>query len=148
VRLASKDPSAPPAIDPRYFSDPADLDHLVRGVRQAREIAAAAPLASFVARESHPGPDCKSDADLRAAVRLGVNTLFHPAGSCKMGVDPMAVVDPQLRVRGIEGLRVADASIMPSIVGGNTHAPTVMIGEKAADLIQKSSRTVAPHGKQ
>jgi len=136
IRLASSDPRRPPAIDPNYFSDPADLEHLVRGVRQSREIAATSPLSSYALREVHPGPDRTSDEALRAAVRGHVNTIFHPVGTCKMGTDDMAVVDPQLRVRGIEGLRVVDASIMPRIVGGNTNAPTIMIAEKAADLIR------------
>ncbi len=136
VRLESTDPAAPPVIDPRYFSEPGDLEHLVRGLRQAREIAATKPLAPFVARESTPGVQCESDDDLRAYVRASVNTIFHPVGTCKMGVDAMAVVDPLLRVRGIDGLRVADAAIMPRIVGGNTNAPTIMIAEKAADLIR------------
>jgi choline dehydrogenase-like flavoprotein len=108
----------------------------VRGVRQSREIAATSPLSSYALREVHPGPDRTSDEALRAAVRGHVNTIFHPVGTCKMGTDDMAVVDPQLRVRGIEGLRVVDASIMPRIVGGNTNAPTIMIAEKAADLIR------------
>ena len=138
IRLASADPRRPPAIDPNYFADPADLDHLVRGVRQSREIAATSPLSNYVLREIHPGPQCMTDDALRKAIRGHVNTIFHPVGTCRMGTDGMAVVDPQLRVRGIEGLRVADASIMPRIIGGNTNAPVIMIAEKAADLIRGS----------
>jgi choline dehydrogenase-like flavoprotein len=136
IRLKSADPREAPAIDPNYFDDPTDLEHLVRGVRQGREIGATEPLAAFVTREVHPGPSCTSDDAIRAKIRTDVNTIFHPVGTCKMGSDPMAVVDSQLRVRGIERLRVADASIMPQIIGGNTNAPTIMIAEKAADLIR------------
>ncbi|HUJ56943.1 MAG TPA: GMC oxidoreductase [Kofleriaceae bacterium] len=135
VRLRSADPTAPPAIDPRYFSDPADLDHLVAGVKLAREIAATAPLAEQLGAELFPGRDVSSDDAIRASVRATCNTIFHPVGTCRMGEGGDAVVDPALRVRGLRGLRVADASIMPRIVGGNTNAPTIMIAEKAADLI-------------
>jgi choline dehydrogenase-like flavoprotein len=136
LRLRSADPSAPPAIDPRYFSEPADLDLLVEGVKLAREVAATAPLAGYCGAEAAPGPAAKSDHELREQVRKRCNTIFHPVGTCKMGTDALAVVDPELRVRGLTGLRVADGAIMPSIVGGNTHAPIVMIGEKAADLLR------------
>ncbi|HEY3808226.1 MAG TPA: FAD-dependent oxidoreductase [Kofleriaceae bacterium] len=135
ITLRSADPAAPPLIDPRYFSDPADLEHLVTGAKLAREIAATAPLAEHLEGEHFPGPGVKTDDELRAWIRLSVNTIFHPTGTCKMGTDPMAVVDPELRVRGIRGLRVADASVMPRIIGGNTNAPTIMIAEKAADLV-------------
>jgi choline dehydrogenase len=134
IRLASRDPAAAPTIDPKYFSDPADLEHMVLGVKLAREIMATAPLASHVGRETWPGPAVVTDDQLRDYVRDNVNTIFHPTGTCKMGTDPMAVVDPQLRVHGLRGLRVADASIMPEIIGGNTNAPTIMIAEKCADL--------------
>jgi choline dehydrogenase len=136
VRLASADPVAAPVIDPRYLSDDADLAHLVAGVRQSREIAATAPLASFAAREVFPGSDCTSDEAIRASIVGSANTIFHPVGTCKMGSDAAAVVDAELCVRGVEGLRVVDASVMPRIVGGNTNAPTIMIAEKAADLIR------------
>ncbi|MGH7295297.1 MAG: GMC oxidoreductase, partial [Polyangiaceae bacterium] len=118
----------------------ADLEHLVRGIRQSREVAATEPLAAYGAREVFPGPDCTSDDAIRAAIRATCNTIFHPVGTCKMGpdTDSAAVVDASLRVRGIEGLRVADASIMPRIVGGNTNAPVIMIAEKAADLLRAS----------
>ncbi|HEX8796719.1 MAG TPA: GMC family oxidoreductase N-terminal domain-containing protein [Polyangiaceae bacterium] len=141
VRLTSRDPHAPAAVDPRYFSDDADLEHLVRGIHQAREIASTEPLAAYGAREIFPGPDCKSDDAIRASIRATCNTIFHPVGTCKMGPagDGAAVVDASLRVRGVDGLRVADAAIMPRIVGGNTNAPVIMIAEKAADLIRGSS---------
>jgi choline dehydrogenase len=139
IRLASKDPMAAPLIDPRYFSDDADLALLVTGLKLSREIAATAPLAQHVGRELHPGPEHTSDEALRAKVCEMVNTIFHPVGTCRMGRGDDAVVDPSLRVRGVDGLRVADAAIMPRIVGGNTNAPCIMIGEKAADLIRASA---------
>jgi choline dehydrogenase-like flavoprotein len=135
VRLRSADPAAPPVIDPRYFSDPADLEHLVAGVKLAREIAATAPLSAALGAEVFPGPDVTSDEQLRANIRATCNTIFHPVGTCRMGTDATSVVDLELRVRGLDGLRVADASIMPRIIGGNTNAPTIMIAEKCADLL-------------
>ena len=141
MRLANRDPLAPAEVDPNYFSDDTDLEHLVRGIHQAREIAATQPLAAYGAREIFPGPECKSDDAIRATIRATCNTIFHPVGTCKMGpaADATAVVDASLRVRGVDGLRVADAAIMPRIVGGNTNAPVIMIAEKAADLIRGSS---------
>jgi choline dehydrogenase-like flavoprotein len=139
VRLRSADPFEAPAIDPHYLEEDADLALLVAGVRMARDIAAAAPLARYLREEATPGPSVKTDAELRDAIRLYAKTIYHPVGTCKMGVDAMAVVDPELRVRGVEGLRVADASIIPSITGGNTNAPSIMIGEKAADFIRAAA---------
>ncbi len=101
----------------------------------SREIAQSPELGRYKGPEWCPGEDAKTDDDIAANIRTRVNTIFHPVGTCKMGVDPMAVVDPELRVRGIERLRVADASIMPSIIGGNTNAPVIMIAEKAASLL-------------
>ncbi|MBV8757924.1 MAG: FAD-dependent oxidoreductase [Deltaproteobacteria bacterium] len=117
-------------IDPKYLSAPADLDHLVAGVKLAREIAATAPLAQLVGPEVFPGPGVRTDDDLRANIRATCNTIFHPVGTCGIG----RVVDADLRVRGLRGLRVADASVMPEIIGGNTNAPTIMIAEKCAEL--------------
>jgi choline dehydrogenase-like flavoprotein len=134
LRLRSADPAEAPIIDPRYFSARADLEHFVIGAKLAREIAATAPLAGMLGAEVWPGPAVDSDDALRAFARSNVGTVFHPTGTCKMGVDPEAVVDPELRVHGLRGLRVADASIMPRIIGGNTNAPVIMIAEKAADL--------------
>jgi choline dehydrogenase len=134
IRLRSDDPAAPPVIDPMYFRDPADLDHLVAGVQLAREIAATAPLAELLGPERFPGPGVTTPDEIRASVRASCNTIFHPTGTCRMGTDASAVVDPELRVRGLRGLRVADASIMPRIIGGNTNAPTIMIAEKCAEL--------------
>jgi choline dehydrogenase len=139
LRLESADPLAPPAIEPRYFSDPADMALLVDGVKLSREIAGAASgaLASECLGEVRPGSEAKTDDAIRADIRARVNTIFHPVGTCKMGTDDLAVVDPELRVHGIEGLRVVDGSIMPTIIGGNTHAPIVMIAERASDLIRQ-----------
>jgi choline dehydrogenase-like flavoprotein len=135
IRLRSKDPADKPLLDPRYLDAPYDMEVLVTGIKLAREIANSEPLAKYLKGEATPGPDTQSDDAIRAAVRLYGKTIYHPVGTCKMGVDSAAVVDPKLRVRGIEGLRVADASIMPTITGGNTNAPSIMIGEKAADMI-------------
>ena len=134
IRLRSADPLAAPIIDPKYFSDAADLEHLVAAARLTREIAATSPLTEMVGAEVFPGPQIKSDDELRAYVRQSSQTIFHPTGTCKMGTDALAVVDPELRVHGLRGLRVADASIMPRITGGNTNAPTIMIAEKCAEL--------------
>jgi choline dehydrogenase len=137
VLLRTADPADPPAIDPRYLTDPGDEDAetLLRGLRLARRILAHEPLASFVDGEILPGEQARSDDDLRAHLRALSQTLYHPAGTCRMGSDAASVVDPQLRVRGIAGLRVADASVMPSLPRGHTNWPTVMIAERAAELI-------------
>jgi choline dehydrogenase len=139
IRLADTDPARHPIIDPKYFSEDADLRVLVDGVRLAQRIARSGPVARCRGKSLSPLADAEDEATLRAEVLLRCSTLFHPVGTCKMGRDREAVVDASLRVRGIEGLRVADASIMPTIVGGNTNAPTIMIGEKAADLILSSA---------
>ncbi|WP_280264130.1 GMC family oxidoreductase [Nocardia wallacei] len=135
LRLASADPMASPLIDPGYLSDPADTEFLVEGIRMIREIMANKAIAGDVTAEYSPGPDLQDETALRRELPNRVHSVYHPVGTCRMGVDERAVVDPQLRVRGIEGLRVADASIMPSITGGNTNAPCYMIGEKAAEFI-------------
>jgi choline dehydrogenase len=138
IRLRSADPFAAPLIEPRYLSAPEDLDVLMTGVKLSREIAAAKPLARYCGSEARPGKQATTDDALRAEIHLALNTIFHPVGTCKMGTDDLAVVDPELRVRGLDRLRVVDGSIMPTIVGGNTHAPIVMIAEKAADKIRSS----------
>ena len=135
VRLASADPSAAPLIDPQFLADREDLEVLVAGTRIARRIMQTAPLADFVARELYINGD-PSDAELEDHIRERADTIYHPVGTCRMGGDSNAVVDPQLRVNGVEGLRVVDASIMPRLIGGNTNAPTIMIAEKAADMIR------------
>jgi choline dehydrogenase len=139
LRLESADPTAAPAIDPKYFSDPSDLEVLVTGVKQAREIAATGALKEILGKEIYPGPEVTTDEQLRDNIRAGCNTIFHPVGTCKMGTGEDAVVGPDLRVHGLRGLRVADASVMPKIIGGNTNAPTIMIAEKCADLALASA---------
>lgn len=124
-----------------YLSAQADVDHLVKGIRIARKIMAAPALAKYLKQESLPGSDVgDSDEELGAYVRARVSTALHPAGTCAMGTGPDAVVDTQLRVHGLQGLRVADASIMPNIIRGNTAAPTVMIGERAAAFLREGTR--------
>jgi choline dehydrogenase-like flavoprotein len=136
LRLRSSDPLDKPRILTNTLAEPEDMASLVAGVKLAREIASTGPLAEAAAREIYPGPGVDDDADIEAFVRQHVDLLYHPVGTCKMGTDDAAVLDPQLRVRGIDGLRVVDASVMPQIPGGNTNAPTIMIAERAADLIK------------
>ncbi len=136
ITLASTNPLAPPLIQPNYFADEADMRVLVEGVKIARRLGESEAFASFRDIETHPGPQAQTDEEIAEYIREHVETLYHPVGTCKMGNDAMAVVDSQLRVRGVEGLRVIDASIMPTVVGGNTNAPTIMIAEKAADAIK------------
>lgn len=138
LTLRSASPYAKPLIDPAYLADKADLDILVAGIRQAREIAATGPLAGLLGGEWAPGEQAASDEDLAAFVRRECATLFHPTSTCAMGGDG-AVCDPELRVRGVEGLRVVDASVMPVVPRGNTNAPTIAIAERAADLIRGRS---------
>jgi len=139
VRLRSADPAAPPLIDPRYFSDPDGYDErlLVEGIRLARRVAAQPALAPWYGREVAPGPALQSDEELGRYVRLTSNTVYHPAGSCRMGAanDNDAVVDPALRVRGVGRLRVADASVFPTMIGVNLCMTVMMIGEKCAELV-------------
>jgi choline dehydrogenase len=142
VRLRSADPAWSPAIDAGYLTDERDLDALVSGVEKAREIASSGPIAHVLADEWSPGGTVHGRDALRATVRNTLESLYHPVSSCRMGTDDQAVLDSQLRVRGIEGLRVADASAMPTLVRGNTNAPSILIGERAADLIL--GRTSAP----
>ena len=139
ISLASRDPLAPPVIEPRYLSDAdgMDLKLLVEGVKLAQRILATPPLAGYVGATITPAAGGRSDAALAAFVREKAETLYHPVGTCRMGPDALAVVDSELRVRGLRALRVADASVMPQIIRGHTHAPAVMIGEKAADLLGK-----------
>ncbi len=134
VRLASADMRAAPLIDPKFLSDERDLETLVAGAKISQRILAAPAMASMRAKLVY-GTGRDEDAQLRELIRAHADTIYHPVGTCRMGGDAGSVVDPQLRVRGLAGLRVADASIMPSLVSGNTQAPTAMIGEKAADLI-------------
>jgi choline dehydrogenase len=135
LKLASADPFAAPVIDPNLLAMPEDIEPLLRGIRLIRRIFAASAFAKYKVREVVPGASAQSDADLGAYIRAEGYTVHHPVSTCRMGVDALAVVDPQLRVIGIDGLRVADASVFPSIVGGNTNAVVVMVAEKAADLV-------------
>ncbi|MGP4022632.1 GMC family oxidoreductase [Actinomadura sp. 3N407] len=135
VRLASADPADAPVIDPGYLSDPDDARLLLDGIELVREAMASKTIAGGVTAELSPGPDFPDRAAMAEELPNRATTVYHPVGSCRMGADERAVVDPALRVRGVEGLRVADASIMPSITGGNTAAPSMMIGEHAAKLI-------------
>jgi len=135
VHVRSAEPDAAPLIDPAYLSAEADRRVMRDGVRLAEQIGAGAPLRDWQAGRLSPEAPLETDEAIDAWVRATANTIFHPVGSCRMGADAAAVVDAELKVRGVEGLRVADASVMPRIVGGNTSAPTMMIGEKAADLV-------------
>jgi choline dehydrogenase-like flavoprotein len=139
VRLASADPAAAPLIDPAYLTDPDDSRLLLDGIALVREVMANKLIASGISAELSPGPGFPDRAAMARELPNRATTVYHPVGTCRMGTDERAVVDPSLRVRGIEGLRVADASIMPSIVGGNTNAPAMMIGEHCAALIAAES---------
>jgi choline dehydrogenase len=136
ITLRSSNPLDSPQIRANYFSDPRDTEAMLQGLKVARTIANALALARYNKRELLPGPAASDDNALRAHIRKYAETLYHPIGTCKMGSDQMAVVDSELRVRGVDCLRVVDASVMPTIIGGNTNAPTIMIAEKAADLIK------------
>ncbi|GDY32779.1 choline dehydrogenase [Gandjariella thermophila] len=140
VRLASADPTAAPLIDPAYLADPDDARFLIDGMKVVREVMASRRLAGVVTGELHPGPACPDDDALARELPNRIHSVYHPVGTCRMGVDERAVVDPELRVRGVEGLRVADASIMPSITGGNTNAPAMMIGEHCAQLMRRGAQ--------
>jgi len=134
LRLASADPTAAPLIDPNYLADSADLDLLLEGSEMARSIMADPAFNGHCKEEIHPGVDLQG-SDLRQAILNRATSVYHGVGTCRMGVDELSVVGPDLKVRGVEGLRVADASIMPSITGGNTNAPCIMIGELASGII-------------
>jgi choline dehydrogenase-like flavoprotein len=135
VHLRSADPTAAPVISPRFLDAEADQASLVAGMRIARRIVAGAALAQHRDVELVPGPDVRSDDELLAFAREAGDTSYHPVGTCRMGTDPLAVVDPRLRVRGVQGLRVIDASVMPTLVSGNTNAATFMIAEKGAEMV-------------
>lgn len=137
IRLASADPTDLPLVNPNYLGDPADLERLADGVELARKIFATKPMSDFVKQELAPGPDCSGPDAVRGFVTAAADSYHHQAGSCKMGSDDMAVVDPQLKVRGIEGLRIADASVMPAVPSGNCHAAIVMIAERLSDMLKE-----------
>lgn len=135
VTLASADPAVPAVIDPRYLSDPGDVETTFRGLEMAREVMASRLMREFVKEEAMPGPDIRSADALREFIGAYGKTVYHPAGTCRIGIDDMAVVDPELRVHGVDGLRIADASVMPVVTSGNTNAPSIMIGERASDFV-------------
>ena len=139
ICLRSTNPLEPPAIRANYLSTEADMQVIVHGVRLSRQLAHSKAFEIYRGDELHPGTSAQSDNDIAEFVRREAETLYHPVGTCKMGSDPMAVVDARLRVRGMEKLRVVDASIMPRIIAGNTNAPTIMIAEKAADMIREDA---------
>ena len=140
VHAKSSDPFAAPAIRPNFLDSRVDCDAIVEGTRIARRIVEAPPLDPYRGPELMPGGEARTYDELLDYARDTGTTVYHPVGTCKMGSDPMAVVDDRLRVHGLDGLRVADASIMPTLVSGNTNAPVIMIGEKAADLVREDTR--------
>jgi choline dehydrogenase-like flavoprotein len=140
VWLQSADPLAPPAIDPNFLGEDSDLETMVAGFKMTKRLLDAPALKALQTSDVLT-EGIKSDDDIRKVLRQNVDTVYHPVGTCKMGVnDSSAVVDPKLRVHGLEGLRIVDASIMPTLIGGNTNAPTIMIGEKAAEMIKAELR--------
>ena len=139
VHIRSADPEAPPAIVANYLADPRDRQTTVAGLRMTRQIAAQPAFKDLIVREVRPGPEAESDEALLAhVVKLGA-TSYHPIGTCKMGEDPMAVVDLELRVHGVKGLRIADASVMPTMVSSNTNAPSFMVGERCAEFVLRGA---------
>ncbi len=136
VTLRSANPADAPLIDPNSFADPYDLDRHIDGIKVTQEVGRTRSMMKFVESEHFPGPSVKTRADFERIARENARSSYHPVGTCKMGTDAMAVVDPQLRVRGIDGLRVCDSSIMPQVVSSNTNAPTIAIAEKAAELVR------------
>jgi len=143
IKLKSASPADPPAVYPNYLTAETDQRTIVDGLKLCRQLLAQPALAAFLESEYLPGLAVQSDAELLDFARRRGGTVFHPTSTCKMGIDAMAVVDPELRVRGVEGLRVADASVMPTVVSGNTNAATIMIGEKTADLVRQEVRLAA-----
>ena len=136
LTLRSNDPADAPLIDPNSFAEPSDLDCHIGGIKLVQEIGRSKAFSRFVTAEHFPGPDIKSHADYQATARANARSSYHPVGTCKMGTDDMAVVGLDMRVRGIERLRICDSSTMPRVVSSNTNAPTIAMAEKAADLIR------------
>lgn len=143
LRLASRDPQVAPLIDPAFLQHPDDVQRLVRGFKAMRTLVNQPALARFGGFESRASADARSDAQIEQFVRNHADTIYHPVGTCRMGPDAAAVVDHELRVHGVDGLRVVDASVMPQVVGGNTNAPVIMMAEKAVDMIRSARRTAA-----
>ena len=135
IHATSADPAAPPAIRFNFLSTAHDRDGLLAAIRKGRELMATSPVAEITGEEIAPGAHVQSDEELLEWVRHNAETTYHPVDTCKMGTDPMAAVDPELRVHGLAGLRIADASIMPTLTSGNTNAPSIMIGEKCAQMV-------------
>jgi choline dehydrogenase len=133
--IRSADPTVAPAIDPNYLGSDEDLRLLREGIRIGRDVIAQKAFDPYRGDELDPGPNVKTDAQLDEYVRRNCHTQYHPVGSCKMGIDPMAVVNPELKVHGVSGLRAVDASVMPVMVSANTNAATIMIAEKASEMI-------------
>jgi choline dehydrogenase-like flavoprotein len=135
VTLNSADPLDDPLIDPKFLSHPDDVKDLIEGYKKMMTILNKDPVNKYTSNHVQRPVDLNDDKDIEQAIREDADTVYHPVGTCKMGSDDMSVVDNTLKVHGIDGLRVVDASIMPTLIGGNTNAPTIMIGEKAADII-------------
>jgi len=135
VTLESADPFADPLIDPKFLSDPEDMKDMVDGYKAMMKVMGSEHFSKYISDDTQRPVDINDDADIEQAMRELADTVYHPVGTCKMGDDDMSVVDSNLKVHKMKGLRVVDASIMPTLVGGNTNAPTIMIGEKASDLI-------------
>jgi choline dehydrogenase len=143
IKLKSANPADPPAVYPNYLATEIDQRTIVVGLKLCRRLLAHQHLERFVESEFQPGPAVQTDEELLDYARRRGGTVYHPTSTCKMGGDPLAVVDPELRVHGIDGLRVADASIMPTVVSGNTNAAAIMIGERAADMVRQKMRLAA-----
>jgi choline dehydrogenase len=139
IHIKSSAPAAPPAISFNFLSAELDRQTVIAAVKETRRIMAAPAMDEILGEEVAPGPGVQSDEQILEWVRRDAETVYHPVGTCKMGSDPRAVVDDQLRVHGIAGLRVADASIMPTLTSGNTNAPSIMIGEKASELVLQAA---------
>ena len=135
IHIKSSDPREYPAIRPNYLADPLDQETAIAGIRFARKMVSQSAMDEYRGEELLPGASLESDDELLGYARETGSTIYHPVGTCKMGTDDNAVVDSQLRVRGVEGLRVIDASVMPRLISGNTNAPTIMIAEKVSDII-------------
>jgi choline dehydrogenase-like flavoprotein len=140
VKLAGNDPLAAPLIDPNFLAEREDVERLVRGFKLMRHILTQPALAGYRGRELAASAAAQTDDEIEQFIRDRADTIYHPVGTCRMGPEPTDVVDARLRVKGVQGLRVVDASVMPRIVGGNTNAPTIMIAEKAADMIRDDAR--------
>jgi len=143
LRLAGPDPQVAPLIDPAFLQDPDDVARLARGFQHMRHLLGQSALARHGGRETAPSADAQTPEQIEQFLRRHADTIYHPVGTCQMGPGPEAVVDARLRVHGVAGLRVVDASVMPRVVGGNTNAPVIMVAEKAVDMILDDRRAAA-----